>query len=94
MINTFFEFKQVFDTVFIWLDQSPMGERGSDYQKESMLRSMENAYRLLSSPERAAFADVARERVKSSPEFDPHAEFDRVAEERHFQHYGREVPQR
>lgn len=38
--------------------------------------------------------DVARERVKSSPEFDPHAEFDRDAEERHFQHYGREVPQR
>ena len=30
-------------------------DRVSDYQKESMMRSMENAYRLLSSPERTAF---------------------------------------
>jgi hypothetical protein len=40
--------------------RSPLGERTSDYQQESMLRSMENAYRLLNSPERAAF-DLAAE---------------------------------
>ncbi len=34
---------------------SPLGERGSDYQKESLLRSMEQAYRLLRSPEAQAF---------------------------------------
>ncbi len=31
------------------------GDQASDYQKESIMRSMENAYRLLSSPERKAF---------------------------------------
>jgi Protein of unknown function (DUF1501) len=35
--------------------RSPLGESGSDYQQESMLRAIENAYRLLNSPERAAF---------------------------------------
>jgi hypothetical protein len=37
------------------LNQGPMGEYGSDYHKESMKRSMEQAYRLLKSPEAAAF---------------------------------------
>jgi hypothetical protein len=37
------------------LAQSPVGEFGSDYQKESMLRSMENAHRLLTSPAAKAF---------------------------------------
>ncbi len=37
------------------INNSPMGERGSDYQKESLLRSMEQAYRLLNSPEARAF---------------------------------------
>ncbi|MFK7770158.1 MAG: DUF1501 domain-containing protein [Mariniblastus sp.] len=32
-----------------------LGDKASDYQKESLMRSMENAYRLLSSPERKAF---------------------------------------
>jgi len=32
-----------------------VADQASDYQKESMMRSMENAYRLLSSPERKAF---------------------------------------
>ena len=32
-----------------------MGDQASDFQKESMMRSMENAYRLLNSPERKAF---------------------------------------
>ncbi len=34
---------------------SPLGEFGSDYQKESLLRSLDNARRLLSSPAARAF---------------------------------------
>jgi hypothetical protein len=37
------------------LAQSPIGQLGSDYQKESLLRSMDNAHRLLSSPAAKAF---------------------------------------
>ncbi|RYG69438.1 DUF1501 domain-containing protein [archaeon] len=37
------------------ISQSPMGEFGSDYQKESLKRSMEQAYILLRSPEAKAF---------------------------------------
>jgi len=37
------------------MNQGAMGEYGSDYHKESMTRSMEQAYRLLKSPEAAAF---------------------------------------
>ncbi|MDB4947332.1 MAG: hypothetical protein JWP97_6866, partial [Labilithrix sp.] len=37
------------------LDQNPKREVISDHQRESMLRSLENAHRLLSSKERAAF---------------------------------------
>ncbi len=39
---------------------SGWGEKASDYQQESMIRAMENAYRLLNSPERAAF-DLSQE---------------------------------
>lgn len=35
--------------------RGPDGERASDFHQESMIRSMENAYRLLNSPERKAF---------------------------------------
>ena len=35
--------------------QSPIGQLGSDYQKESLLRSFDNAHRLLSSPAAKAF---------------------------------------
>lgn len=35
--------------------QSPLGRFGSDYQKESLLRSLDNAHRLLSSPAAKAF---------------------------------------
>jgi hypothetical protein len=42
------------------LAQSPVGEFGSDYQKESMLRSMDNAHRLLTSPAAKAF-DLTKE---------------------------------
>lgn len=34
---------------------SPVGEHGSDYQKESLLRSIDNAHRLLNSPAAQAF---------------------------------------
>jgi len=37
------------------ISQSPLGELGSDYQKESLRRSMEQAYGLLKSPEAKAF---------------------------------------
>src|SRR5438876_2991269 len=37
------------------LAQNPVGEFGSDYQKESLLRSLDNAHRLLSSPAGKAF---------------------------------------
>lgn len=42
------------------ISQSPMGEYGSDYQKESLKRSMEQAYILLKSPEAKAF-DLSQE---------------------------------
>ena len=35
--------------------QSPLGDLASDYHQESMLRAMDNAHRLLNSPERDAF---------------------------------------
>jgi hypothetical protein len=37
------------------ISKSPLGEIGSDYQKESLRRSMEQAYMLLNSPEAKAF---------------------------------------
>src|SRR5688572_2311707 len=37
------------------ISKSPVGEFGSDYQKESLRRSMEQAYMLLNSPEAKAF---------------------------------------
>jgi Protein of unknown function (DUF1501) len=46
------------------LAQSPIGEFGSDYQKESLLRSMDNAHRLLSSPAAKAF-DLTKEPKES-----------------------------
>ena len=42
------------------LKQSPVGEMASDHHRESMLRSIENAHRLLSSKERSAF-DLSKE---------------------------------
>jgi hypothetical protein len=37
------------------VQRSPIGELASDYHRESVVRSMDNAYRLLNSPERQAF---------------------------------------
>ncbi|WP_018623131.1 DUF1501 domain-containing protein [Spirosoma luteum] len=42
------------------ISKSPMRDYGSDYQKESLRRSMEQAYRLLNSPEAKAF-DLSKE---------------------------------
>ncbi len=42
------------------ISNGPVGEYGSDYQKESLKRSMEQAYRLLNSPEAKAF-DLSNE---------------------------------
>ena len=42
------------------INKGPMGEYGSDYQKESLRRSMEQAYMLLNSPEAKAF-DLSQE---------------------------------
>ena len=42
------------------VEQSPIGEYGSDYQQESLLRSMDNAHRLLTSPASKAF-DLSQE---------------------------------
>ncbi len=46
------------------VDRSPQRDFMSDYQQESMLRSLDNAYRLLSSESRAAF-DIALEPKES-----------------------------
>jgi hypothetical protein len=46
------------------ISNSPLGEFGSDYQKESLQRTMEQAYRLLKSPESKAF-DLSLEAKES-----------------------------
>jgi hypothetical protein len=46
------------------VSNSPIGEFGSDYQKESLKRSMEQAYMLLNSPEAKAF-DLSTEPKES-----------------------------
>lgn len=44
--------------------RSPIADQASEYQQESVIRSMENAYRLLSSPDRVAF-DLSAEPKES-----------------------------
>lgn len=51
------------------LDQNPHREYLSDFQQESMLRAMDNAYRLLSAKERAAF-DITLEPKESYEKYD------------------------
>jgi hypothetical protein len=46
------------------LKRSPIGSLASDYHQESMLRSIDNAHRLLSSPDRDAF-DLSKEPKES-----------------------------
>lgn len=66
------------------LQQSPIGEYGSDYQKDSLLRSYDNAHRLLSSPAAKAF-DLTQEPLenirKYVPNYDPSQNYD-IARER------------
>jgi hypothetical protein len=51
------------------IDKTPQREYLSDYQQESLIRSMENAHRLLSSKERAAF-DISLEPKESYDKYD------------------------
>lgn len=51
------------------VDQSPQREYMSDHQQQSMLRSMDNAYRLLSSKEREAF-DITLEPKEVQAKYD------------------------
>ncbi|MBI4657368.1 MAG: DUF1501 domain-containing protein [Verrucomicrobia bacterium] len=61
------------------LEASPIAEFGSDYQKESLLRSLDNAHRLLSSPAAKAF-DLALEpleRIRQYvPDYEPGKRYD------------------
>src|SRR5437667_1483050 len=61
------------------LAKSPVGEFGSDYQKQSLLRSLDNAHRLLSSPAGKAF-DLSLEPMENVrqyvPNYDPGKHFD------------------
>ncbi len=50
-------------------DQNPNRDRMSDYQQQSLLRSMDNAYRLLSSKEREAF-DITLEPKEVQAQYD------------------------
>jgi hypothetical protein len=52
------------------LEASPIGEYGSAYQRESFLRSMDNAHRLLSSPAAKAF-DLSLEPAESVAKYVP-----------------------
>src|SRR5579864_2374652 len=52
------------------LDASPIGQAGSAYQRDSFLRSMDNAHRLLSSPAAKAF-DLSLEPEESLAKYVP-----------------------
>ena len=52
------------------LDASPIGQHGSSYQRESFLRAMDNAHRLLSSPAAKAF-DLSLEPKESVAKYVP-----------------------
>jgi Protein of unknown function (DUF1501) len=49
---------------------TPIGQHGSDYQKESLLRAYDNAHRLLSSPAAKAF-DLSLEPIESIRKYVP-----------------------
>ena len=55
------------------LAASPVGEYGSGYQKDSLLRSLDNAYRLLSSPAAKAF-DLTLEPIENIRKYAPNYE--------------------
>ena len=78
------------------LSASPIGEHGSDYQKDSLLRSLDNAHRLLGSPAAKAF-DLSLEPLenvrKYVPDYEPgkryNAAQDRFAAKYEQQMFGR-----
>ena len=51
------------------VERSPASRYANDYHQTSMMRSMDNAYRLLKSPERKAF-DLSREPKRSFEKYD------------------------
>src|SRR5436190_6868370 len=61
------------------LAASPVSQNGSDYQRESLVRSLDNAHRLLSSPAAKAF-DLSLEPLESIrqyvPNYEPGQKFD------------------
>ncbi|HAB18058.1 MAG TPA: DUF1501 domain-containing protein [Verrucomicrobiota bacterium] len=52
------------------LEASPVGQLGSEYQRESLLRSLDNAHRLLSSPAAKAF-DLTQESPETIAKYVP-----------------------
>ena len=52
------------------LEASPIGQYGSDYQQQSLLRSLDNAHRLLSSPAAKAF-DLSLEPLENVRQYVP-----------------------
>jgi hypothetical protein len=52
------------------LARSPVGEFGSDHQQQSLLRSLDNAHRLLSSPAAKAF-DLSLEPIEKTRQYFP-----------------------
>lgn len=78
------------------LEASPIGQHGSAYQRESLLRAYDNAHRLLSSPAAAAF-DLSQEPLSSVrryvPDYTPgqrfNAEVDRFGAQYEAQMQGR-----
>jgi hypothetical protein len=58
--------RQLFEKL---VERSPQHEFTSDFQQESLLRSLDNAHRLLSSKERAAF-DISQEPKESYEKYD------------------------
>jgi hypothetical protein len=55
------------------LAASPVGEYGSGYQRDSLLRSLDNSYRLLSSPAAKAF-DLTLEPIENIRQYAPNYE--------------------
>ena len=75
------------------LEANPIGQEGSDYQRESLLRAYDNAHRLLSSPAAKAF-DLSLEPLghiqKYVPGYQPGQQF-RAAQDRFGAAYERQM---
>jgi Protein of unknown function (DUF1501) len=62
-------FRSRYETYRKLIERSPERDSRSDYQRESMLRALDNAHKLLISPERAAF-DISLEPKESYEKYD------------------------